>query len=243
MNSREATDFGAATAGPEGQTLQGRSESAKILASACAKHKILIFSSLVLYRLLANVFCAMNVEFCDCGHRMELTSSEKEYYLIYKLMANIFRCEYMPYHHDDLYTCKISGECRYDSLWMETELSDFMRDHSIKLREIKFSNMFLYGGEVTKVMDFGNDRKIRIPQYMAGFVNPEYTRDYLEDALKNNIFYENVHQEFGLINNFIMGENYSCSICGDEYDSISKEICEEHVKLCIAANVRCEKYV
>jgi len=35
---------------------------------------------------------------------------------------------------------------------------------------------------------------------------------------------------------YILTLNYSCSICGMEYDSINNDICEEHIRACISAH-------
>jgi rubredoxin len=34
---------------------------------------------------------------------------------------------------------------------------------------------------------------------------------------------------------YMMRGQYSCSICGGEYDTISKEVCEKHIKSCVAS--------
>src|SRR6185369_7904988 len=82
--------------------------------------------------------------------------------------------------------------------------------------------------------------RISMSEYMVGFVDNENDLNHLPDIIigndKSNTV-TNIEENGKFISELLMRENYSCSICEMNYDTVSEEILKSHIEQCMQNEV------
>jgi hypothetical protein len=168
---------------------------------------------------------------CGCGVRYYVSYKEIVYHLTASLICGICQRKKM--------WCMICGHLYYpyfDSLSDRT--NHISEAHSMSFTPwVSDTTEGFYISTLTR-----NDMPlyVKIPAYMSMLVIPEYdfTNIYdiwiktIGDGNEKNILDRHKYANMASLEYFLR-QLYSCSICGKVYDTVSKEVCEKHIRDCV----------